>query len=214
MGRTMHDEDDHWLRRGSTSSDETREVYDQWAETYDETLQEWGYSVPAYAAELLHGAMPADSVTLDAGCGTGLTGLALRTAGFVGPIDGIDLSPVSLQEAEKRGVYRTLTAMDLQKLPLAIPSDAYDVVLCAGVLTYVPDGESVLREFARVARSGGRILITQRNDLFRERAYRAMFDDLADVLEVVAISDPLPYLPNNPDFGEEIKVIYAMMTVT
>lgn len=143
-----------------------------------------------------------------------MTGLALRAAGFVGPIDGIDLSPVSLKEAEKRGVYRSLTATNLQMLPLPLANDAYDALLCVGVMTYIPDGEGVLREFARVVVPGGRILITQRDDLFRERGYGALFEKLADVVGNVTVSEPLPYIPENPDFGTEINVIYAMMTVS
>ncbi len=208
----MHDAEDHdWLRQGSTSSGEVRKIYDDWAASYDETLESWNYRAPAQAAELLRAAIPAGSGLLDAGCGTGLTGLALRAAGFVGPIDGVDLSPSSLREAEKHGVYRTLTAMDLQTLPLPIPDDAYAAVICVGVLTYIPDSEGVLREFARLVGSGGRILITQRDDLFHERGYGATFGNLADVVGDVTVSDPLPYLPDNPDFGEEIGVIYAMM---
>jgi predicted TPR repeat methyltransferase len=93
----MHDAGDHdWLKQGSTSSGEVRKIYDDWAASYDKTLERWDYRAPAQAAELLRAAIPAGSVLLDAGCGTGLTGLALRAAGFVGPIDGVDLSPASL----------------------------------------------------------------------------------------------------------------------
>lgn len=205
--------DDHWLKQGSTSSSEVREVYDSWAHSYEETLESWEYRAPAQAANMLRAVVPAHAALLDAGCGTGLSGLALRAAGFVGPIDGIDLSPASLKEAEKHDVYRSLTTVDMQALPLPIPDNAYDALVCVGVLTYIPDGESVLREFARVVVPGGRILITQRDDLFRERRYSAMFANLADVVGDVTVSEALPYLPKNPDFGTEIKVIYAMMTV-
>jgi predicted TPR repeat methyltransferase len=211
----MHDRGDHdWLKQGSTSSSEVREIYDDWAGNYDETLESWDYRAPAQAAKMLRAAIPAGSVLLDVGCGTGLTGVALRAAGFVGPIDGIDLSPASLREAERHDVYRALTAIDLQLLPLPIADDAYDALSCVGVLTYIPDSEGVLREFARVVRSGGRILITQRDDLFRERGYSAMFEKLADVVGNITLTDPLPYLPNNPEFGDEINVIYSMMTVS
>ncbi len=210
----MEDEEHHWLKHGSTSSYEVRKVYDEWAESYDETLEAWDYRAPAQAADMLHATISADSALLDAGCGTGLTGLALRAAGFIGPVDGIDLSPASLREAEKHGVYRSLRAVDLQTLPLPICDDVYDAVLCVGVLTYVPESEGLLREFARIVRSGGRILITQRDDLFLERGYEAIFKKIADVVGDVTISGPRLYLPNNPDFGENIKVIYAMMKVT
>lgn len=61
--------------------------------------------------------------------------------------------------------------------------------------------------------SYGRILITKRNDPFRERGYDAMFERAADVVAGVTTTEPLPYLPRNPDFGDQIKVIYALMTV-
>jgi len=211
----MHDTGEHdWLKQGSTSSGEVRKTYDNWAASYDKTLESWNYRAPTHAAGLLRAAMPARSVLLDVGCGTGLTGLALRAAGFAGPIDGIDLSPASLRESGKQGVYRTLTAMDLQTLPLPINDDAYDALICVGVLTYIPDSEGVLREFARLVGSGGRVLITQRDDLFLERGYSALFGDLADVVGDITVTDPLPYLPDNPDFGTEINVIYAMMTIS
>ena len=211
----MPETGDHdWLKQGSTSSGEVRKIYDEWAADYDETLEKWDYRAPAQAAEFLRAAIPASAELMDAGCGTGLTGLALRAAGFVGPIDGIDLSADSLKEAEKHGAYRALTAVDLQTLPLALSGDTYDALICVGVLTYIPDGEAVLREFARLVRPGGRILITQRDDLFKERDYGAMFKDLADVIGDITVSDALPYLPDNPDFGAEIGVIYAMMKVS
>jgi hypothetical protein len=80
-------------------------------------------------------------------------------------------------------------------------------------LTYIPDAECLLREFARIVGSDGRILITQRDDLFRERGYSSMFEKMADVVGDVTVTDPLPYLPKNPDFGVDINVIYATMTV-
>ena len=209
----MHDEDHHWLKHGSTSSDEVREVYDAWAEEYDETLGGWDYRAPGEAADMLRGAIPPDAEILDAGCGTGLTGLALRQAGFSGPIDGIDLSPVSLRKAERHGVYRALREVVLQSLPLPIPDNAYDAVLCVGVLTYVPDGEGILREFVRVVRPGGRVLVTQRDDLFEARGYRAIFERLAGSVGTVTVSEPRLYLPNNPDFADRIKVVFASMTV-
>lgn len=163
---------------------------------------------------MLRDAIPVGSELLDVGCGTGLTGLALRLAGFVGPIDGVDLSATSLKEAERHDMYRSLSTVDLQTLPIPIVNDTYDALLCVGVLTYIPDGENVLREFARCVKPGGQILTTQRDDLFRERGDNSMFERLSDVVSDIRISESLPYLPSNPDFGDEIKVIYSMVSVS
>ncbi|MBT5108266.1 MAG: class I SAM-dependent methyltransferase [Rhodospirillaceae bacterium] len=210
----MENTDDHsWLKLGSTSSAEVKEIYDDWAASYDETLKGWDYRAPTQAATYLRAQMPSNAAILDVGCGTGLTGAALRAAGFTGPIDGVDLSPDSLKEAKKLNVYSTLDTANLQTLPLSIADDAYDALICIGVLTYVPDSDSVLREFARMVRPGGRVLVTQRDDVFHERAFGQTAKALTDVFSDVAITDPQPYLPDNPDFGAAIKVIYVMMTV-
>jgi predicted TPR repeat methyltransferase len=210
----MMDKDDHsWLKQGSTSSAEVKKTYDDWAASYDETLKGWDYRSPAQAAAYLRSEIPSNAVILDAGCGTGLTGAALREAGFTGPIDGVDLSPDSLKEAAKLDVYRSLDTANLQTLPLSVADDSYDALICIGVLTYIPDSEGVLREFARMVRSGGKVLVTQRDDVFHERSFGQTVKALTDVFSDFDITDPQPYLPDNPDFGAAIRVIYAMMTV-
>ncbi|RAH39706.1 uncharacterized protein BO95DRAFT_469476 [Aspergillus brunneoviolaceus CBS 621.78] len=67
-------------------------------------------------------------VVLDAGCGTGLVGQALATAGgaasssisSIAAIDGIDFSPAMLAMARKTGVYRNLIRGDLTARILAV----------------------------------------------------------------------------------------------
>jgi predicted TPR repeat methyltransferase len=152
---------------------------------------------------------------LDAGCGTGLTGAALRAAGFTGPIDGLDLSPASLEEAEKRGVYRDLQTANFQNLPLALAANAYDALVCVGVLTYVPDSAGILAEFTRLVRPGGTVLVSQRDDLFAERRFGDTLASLAGdgLIGDLIITEPQPYLPANPGFGDAIKVIHATLSV-
>jgi predicted TPR repeat methyltransferase len=212
----MPDEKDdfNWLRQGSTSSADVVKSYDDWAATYNDDLATWNYQAPKRAADQLRATVALTATILDVGCGTGLTGIALRAAGFSGPIDGVDLSPASLEQAAKRGLYRDLTPVDLQKLPLAIADNTYDALICIGVLTYVPDSDAVLNEFARMVRPGGQIVVTQRDDLFDERSFAETVKALADsdVISEFNISDPQPYLPDNPDFGTDISVIYISMT--
>ena len=213
----MSEPEDHdWLRQGSTSPADVAKSYEDWAPTYDETLAEWDYRAPADAAALLKARVGLDAEILHSACGTGLTGAALRAAGFTGPVDGLDLSPSSLVKAAKRGVYRSLNAADLQSLPLSIAENSYDALICIGVLTYVPDSMAVLREFARMVRPGGTTLATQRDDLFHERAFDKTLATLADegIFSDIVISEPRPYLPANPDFGDEIKVIHITMVAS
>jgi methyltransferase-like protein 27 len=206
--------DDSWLLAGPTSPDEVRRHYDEWSPDYDDTLRGWGYEAPARAARLLLDRAGGGAHVLDAGCGTGLVGAALRAGGHRGGIVGADLSERSLVVARARGVYHEVVAADLHA---TLPFDAgrFDAVVCVGVLTYVPDTEAIWREFARVVRPGGWVVCTQRSDVWTQRAC----DQAAQRLErdgtwtVALLTPPLDYLPGNPDFGRDIGVRYLAARV-
>lgn len=203
------------LRNLSQKSDDVAEYYDDWAEDYDQTLARWRYEAPDQAAARLRAALDADSVILDAGCGTGLTGKALAGAGF-GTIDGMDVSRRSLAVAEKLGVYRSLEHVDMQKLPLPCRDDSYDGLVCVGVLTYVPDSSAILEEFCRIVKPGGVMILTQRSDLLVERDFPATLEALRREgrLNEAQVSEPMPYLPENEEFRDEIKVHYISCIVS
>lgn len=181
-----------------------RQLYDEWASDYDRTLAEWGYDAPVVAAGKLKGLLGQGAGTaavLDAGCGTGLTGKALRAEGFR-TIDGVDLSADSLALAGQRGIYRGLTAVDFTQLPSALAAGAYDAVFCVGVMSYLPDTDAMIREFCRLTKPGAAILLTQRSDIFDDRGDAETLANLETegLLKIVEITEPLPYLPGNPDF--------------
>ena len=209
--------DGGWLASGGTSSEDVLAYYESLASDYDATLDSWGYTAPQRAADLLLSALRSDSTDrhmLDAGCGTGLVGRALRDAGFTGRLSGIDVSPQSLQLAHRRGVYDELGEGDLQR-PLTAEDDTYDGVVCVGVLTYVPDVLAAWAEFCRVVRPGGAIVCTQRDDLWRSRRTDAALHALeADARWTVThLSGGQPYLPDHADFGDEILVRYVVARV-
>ena len=209
---------DDWLVRGSTSTDDVRRYYDDQAATYDETLDSWGYDAPTHVAALAMAALPdagrIESSVLDAGCGTGLAGQALRDAGFAGRLFGIDLSPPSVELATQRGVYAEVAVGDLQQ-PLPYEDDAFDSVVCVGVLTYVPDVAAIWGEFCRVTRPGGVVVLTQRDDVWRERGCDGVLHDFEQTgrWTVFHLSPPASYLPDNADFAGEILVRYLAARV-
>jgi SAM-dependent methyltransferase len=91
---------------------------------------------------------------LDAGCGTGrsLAFLARR-----GTVTGIDYSPIALSCCRERGLSRLLCG-SVNALPFA--GESFDLVACFDVLTHsAVDETRALREFARVLRPGGRLLL-------------------------------------------------------
>ena len=198
----------------SKKSDDVAEYYDNWAADYDGTLSDWRYDAPEQVAAMLAAKLEKDSTILDVGCGTGLGGKALLTAGFK-TVDGIDVSRLSLEVAGMTEAYRNLSAIDLQQLPLPIADDHYGGLACVGVLTYLTESISTLIEFSRIVRSGGFIAITQRTDLFAERAFASLLDELVKggVITQVHISEPRPYLPNNEEFSDQILVHYIGFTV-
>ena len=209
-----HASDRDGLSRLPSDSGEIEKYYDDWATDYDRTLAEWRYEAPTRAAEILRERLGPDAVILDAGCGTGLTGKALADAGFT-TFDGIDLSSRSLESAAEHGVYRALSQVNMQELPLPFEDDAYDGLECIGVLTYLPDSADLFREFCRIVRPGGVAVMTQRSDLYEERDFDAVLASIqADGLwEIIEITDAQPYLPENAEFGDRIMVHYITCVV-
>lgn len=114
----------------ASTTRETRALYDGWAATYDAEVGGHGYATPARCAEALARHAPLIEPVLDIGCGTGLSGVALRARGF-GAIDGADPSPEMLVHAEATGAYRALRVSD--------PDDpfepgAYRLIAAIGVI--------------------------------------------------------------------------------
>jgi predicted TPR repeat methyltransferase len=116
------------------NTDQARDFYQDWAETYDEEITRNGYSTPRRCAESLAQFAPDKSAPLlDFGCGTGLSALALKAAGFT-TIDGSDLSPEMLKRAAKRqDLYRDLIETDVEN-PFDFPVGTYQAIAAIGVI--------------------------------------------------------------------------------
>ena len=162
----------------ATSTDELMEVYDSWADRYDQDLlKDWGYSSPQTAVHSLQEAMvTSDLHVLDAGCGTGLVGVLLKEAG-VSSITGIDYSPGMLARADMKGVYDTLHTMDMNEA-LTLPSGCFDAVTCIGTFTFTHVKPSALRELVRVTRTGGVLVFTVRDDYWHETLFMDLVAEL------------------------------------
>ena len=96
------------------------------------------------------------------GAGTGLLGAVLVEIGFA-TLDALDLSPAMLAEAERKGIYGSLTDGRLgERLPYGTAS--YDAAVACGVLTTGHAPASGLDELARITRPGGHVIFTLRSD--------------------------------------------------
>jgi ubiquinone/menaquinone biosynthesis C-methylase UbiE len=128
-------------------------------------------------------ALPPRAMVLDVACGTGYPSLEiLRRMDGEGRIIAIDPSSPMLDEARmkagplsgKRIFFRSESA--LPRLPFA--DDVYDLTLCNAALQEFDDPEPVIRDFARVTKPGGRVIVT----LPLAGSYREFFDIFREVL--------------------------------
>ena len=111
----------------------TRDLYDDWAESYETEVAENGYATPVRCGEALKSFTKDLSVPiLDFGCGTGLSGLALRRTGFE-VIDGLDLSAEMLDMAASKNVYRSLALIEAGS-DLAVTKGSYGAIAAIGVI--------------------------------------------------------------------------------
>lgn len=119
-----------WVER---SVEETQNVYTQWAETYDAEVTGRGYHTPARIAEMLAAHLQDDPrPVLDFGCGTGLSGMALRQAG-IAPLHGTDINPAMLAEAGPKGIYAQTFVSEPGTLEVA--PGTYRAIVAAGVIS-------------------------------------------------------------------------------
>jgi predicted TPR repeat methyltransferase len=137
-----------------------RKLFDGYSAHFDAHLVGvLGYRTPdslrALAARAL-GSGCAWAQAADLGCGTGLAGVAFRAL-VRGALDGCDLSPGMVGEAQKRpGLYRELQAAEVVEW-LRSRSAAgvfYDLVLSADVLVYI-GGLEALFEAVAASLAGG-----------------------------------------------------------
>ncbi|MFQ6023028.1 MAG: class I SAM-dependent methyltransferase [Acidiferrobacterales bacterium] len=189
------------------------ENYTQTSESYDKTRVPFGVEV--ILGWFAQGSTPLDQlVVLDAGCGTGNYSQALLD--YVGRIEAVDLNTEMLAMASaKLATARETGRVTFNRAAIdALPFEdaTFDGIMVNQVLHHLPDSDAagypayhrVLREFSRVLRAGGALvinicsheqlargfwpytLIPEATENMRKR--HIPIDDLATVLEDCAFS--------------------------
>lgn len=134
-------------------------VFDAFAESFDAKLASLRYRAPALVAEAF-GARRAGGLAgrvVDLGCGTGLSGVALRSHAM--HLVGVDLSPGMLAHAARRHVYDELVTAEVGA-HLGDHAGAYDGAVAADVFCYLGDLRPVVRAAHRALRPGGVLVFT------------------------------------------------------
>ena len=159
---------------GQTSPEELRDFYDDWAASYDAEGGENGYVTPRRVAAAMVAHMPTDLTVLDYGCGTGLSGLALRAAGF-DILHGFDPSAELLSRAGEKSIYSALKVVDVAG-PRPIPDDTYDAIACIGVISTGAAPPDTLHMVMEALRTGGYLSLSFNDHALADPAYEAALD--------------------------------------
>ena len=164
------------------------ELFDSFADTFDEKLlKTLEYKVPALVGELAKSMSTGYSAVLDAGCGTGLAGRYIRPLVPDGIIIGVDASQKMLDQAMKctrtsgcglevqgnededsSPLYDGLVKMDLEEMTVDSLTQAtklkgitgFDFIVAADVLVYFGNLDNLLRTFATISTSRGRLIFS------------------------------------------------------
>jgi ubiquinone/menaquinone biosynthesis C-methylase UbiE len=144
----------------------TQKFYDRIADVHNLAMKINGYRTSAAKYfRTLKLDVPADSIILDAGCGTGLATLAFYEAGYR-PKEtyALDISFKSLEvakeqfETDKIRAVRNVRPVQGNLLCMPFEDEKFDFVLTCGALEYVPL-EKGLDELARVLKPNGVLVL-------------------------------------------------------
>ena len=148
-----------------------RDGYREWAETYDEVVQDEMDLRLLARIESVDWAEAGRA--LDLACGTGRSGVWLRAHG-VPNLDGVDFTPEMLARAEAKGVYHRLIQADMLDTGLAAAS--YDLVLEVLADEHLAALPPLYREAARLAAPAGVLVVVGYHPHFLMNGVPTHFD--------------------------------------
>jgi ubiquinone/menaquinone biosynthesis C-methylase UbiE len=107
--------------------------------------------------------LQAGALAIDVGAGAGLAAVALARRGFkVLAVDSTErMLDLTRERATRFEVAVEVSRADATALPVA--NESQDLVLALGLLPWVDDARAVLREFHRVLKPTGRLVVTADN---------------------------------------------------
>lgn len=172
-----------------------RDAYDEWAKDYDKDVVDQGYITPARIAKALaQFVSPSKDVVMDYGCGTGLSGEALKEAGFE-HIDGADLSQKMLDIAQDRKVYRKLHLVEPDQT-LSSSLNQYKAIGAAGVISKGAAPPSLYHDMLEAMQPGAKLAFSINDLSLAEPEYRDLVKASVDAGTVDLLFEQHgPHLP-------------------
>ena len=162
---------------GLETSEQTAAHYARFAETYEAAMRANGYATPARCADALRDAgIAPEAAILDIGCGTGMSGEALKSAGYE-TLDGTDFSAEMLAVARGKDLYRNLTQGDLDALPGDI---AYGAAVAAGVFSPGHAPASLIDDVLERLEPDGVFVFSLNDHAIADGSYEGRIHELLD----------------------------------
>ncbi len=161
-------------------SGDSRAVYEDWAPTYEQNLQDdYGYIAPKLAVDVFARYCTAtDSPILDLACGTGLVGQELADRGYA-IIDGLDVSPGMIDVARGKQVYRDFMLGDMTQ-PIELGQRTYHAAIAVGCFGGGHLGPEHLEHVIKCVRADGIVVLYMNGIPYDEDDYPVHFKALED----------------------------------
>jgi len=138
----------------SSPIDYVQNLFDEYAPIFSSHLvNQLEYRAPFLLAEqFLQHCKVVKNTMLDLGCGTGLCGESFR--GLANNILGVDISQKMLDEAGKKNIYSELIFSEIGSY-LSSLNRQFDLIVCADVLIYLGDLDSLFSYIKRALSNNG-----------------------------------------------------------
>jgi SAM-dependent methyltransferase len=161
---------------------------------WGERAEDWAMYTEQTALPLFGAVLDAARVTvgrrlLDAGCGAGLTTLLASLRGA--EVAAVDASPALVAITRQRVPKADVREADLDALPFA--DDTFDAVAAVNSVFYAADIQVAVRELVRVARPGGRVVVTAWAPPIRCEFLTAVMPKLAPLMPPPPPGAPPPH---------------------
>ena len=132
-----------------------RSVYFDDAVAYEAFMGRWSRSAGDIFLDWI--APPKDACWLDVGCGTGVFTELIVDTTSPAAVSGVDPTQVQIEHARRKSVGQRVDFQIADAQALPFPNNAFDLVVSALVINFIPDRPKALAEMRRVGRAGGTV---------------------------------------------------------